>query len=293
MFLTNNAEARQILAETVYKATCDASNKSCNDVLGSSEFDDNLSVFCCLHGDAEDDLLNNLSLSLSFNGIIPRTVAEAILHSYTSCIDVLINEWNVNNGLEDKLHDTEIEKEPIGGAIPVDPDWDLAKLPKLLQDPFWNCVEENPDNVAVFDTGITQDSEQAFRLSYREAGFAVNLVARRILECIEDKSGNNLIVAIIMHKGWEQVVSALAVLSCHATYIPIDAKWPAKRATQILEAAGAAAVLTTQALVEGMDNELSRAVPDGIPVVLFEAAVASMGEAAKEGVNPFTEDFCG
>ena len=81
-------------------------------------------------------------------------------------------------------------------------------------------------------------------------------------------------------------MSALAVLSCHATYIPIDAKWPAKRATQILEAAGAAAVLTTQALVEGMDNELSRAVPDGIPVVLFEAAVASMGEAAKEGVNP-------
>ena len=101
-------------------------------------------------------------------------------------------------------------------------------------------------------------------------GFYVNAVAQNLLVALWGKSPyskgahNNarkhigeagthydVIVAIIMHKGWEQVVSALAVLSCHATYIPIDAKWPAKRATQIIEASGAAAVLTTQALVEG------------------------------------------
>ena len=64
-------------------------------------------------------------------------MAEAILHSYTSCIDVLINEWNVNNGLEDKLHDTKLKD--IGAFLWID--WDLAKLPKLLES-FLDCVKK-------------------------------------------------------------------------------------------------------------------------------------------------------
>ena len=128
-----------------------------------------------------------------------------------------------------------------------------------------------------------------FKLTFREAGYTVNLLSRHILTSFASTQRQNIIVAIIMHKGWEQVISALAVLSCHATYIPIDAKWPVKRAAQILEASGAAAVVTTQALVKRNDNELSRAIPEGVPVVLFEAATATMAEVAAGTANLATQ----
>jgi amino acid adenylation domain-containing protein len=43
-------------------------------------------------------------------------------------------------------------------------------------------------------------------------------------------------VAIVMEKGWEQIVAALAILACGAAYVPIDPKLPKERLWQLLEA---------------------------------------------------------
>jgi amino acid adenylation domain-containing protein len=59
------------------------------------------------------------------------------------------------------------------------------------------------------------------------------------------------IVAIIMNKGWEQIVAALGILKAHCAYLPIDAKlWPEKRIRQVLELSSAVAVVTQQELLQ-------------------------------------------
>ena len=52
------------------------------------------------------------------------------------------------------------------------------------------------------------------------------------------------LVAVLMDKGWEQVVAVLAVLKSGAAYIPIDADLPAARRAQIIEESGALIALT-------------------------------------------------
>ena len=44
------------------------------------------------------------------------------------------------------------------------------------------------------------------------------------------------LVAIVMDKGWEQVVAAAGVVAAGAAYLPIDASWPAERVRQVLRA---------------------------------------------------------
>jgi amino acid adenylation domain-containing protein len=44
----------------------------------------------------------------------------------------------------------------------------------------------------------------------------------------------NQLVAIVMHKGWQQVLASLAILQSGAAYLPIDASLPAQRIQQLL-----------------------------------------------------------
>lgn len=50
-------------------------------------------------------------------------------------------------------------------------------------------------------------------------------------------------VGIVMYKGWEQVVAALAVLALGGIYVPVDAHQPAARRRALLDQVGAAIVL--------------------------------------------------
>lgn len=51
-------------------------------------------------------------------------------------------------------------------------------------------------------------------------------------------------VAIVMHKGWEQVAAALGILIAGAAYMPIDASLPPKRQEDLLAIAGVKVLLT-------------------------------------------------
>jgi amino acid adenylation domain-containing protein len=56
--------------------------------------------------------------------------------------------------------------------------------------------------------------------------------------------GDELIVAVLMDKGWRQVVTAIGVLRAGGSYLPMDAKkLPPQRQQQIVEASGAALVV--------------------------------------------------
>ncbi len=50
-------------------------------------------------------------------------------------------------------------------------------------------------------------------------------------------------VAVLMHKGWEQIVAVYGVLLAGGAYLPIDAELPARRQQELLQAGGVAQVL--------------------------------------------------
>ncbi|WP_242143304.1 MULTISPECIES: non-ribosomal peptide synthetase [unclassified Bacillus cereus group] len=61
-------------------------------------------------------------------------------------------------------------------------------------------------------------------------------------------------VGIVMNKGWEQIVSVLAILYCRATYLPIDAELPLQRVQRYLQQAKAKIVCTQPQLLEKMSE---------------------------------------
>jgi pyochelin synthetase len=63
----------------------------------------------------------------------------------------------------------------------------------------------------------------------------------------------NQLVAVVMRKGWEQVVAVLGVLMSGAAYLPIDPRWPAMRRNELLEQGEVRVALTQSVLDEQLE----------------------------------------
>ena len=112
---------------------------------------------------------------------------------------------------------------------------------KLLHVLFEEQAERGPGRTAV----TCGDA----RLTY---GDVVRL-SRRIGHQLRDLGSEpNALVAIVMEKGWEQVVAAIGVLQSGAAYVPIDSSLPRERLLAVLADAGAAIVLTQPWLCEAL-----------------------------------------
>lgn len=72
-------------------------------------------------------------------------------------------------------------------------------------------------------------------------------------------------VAIVMQKGWEQVVAALAVLRAGAAYVPIDPEWPADRIARLLGRCEIRVVLTRSQERIDLPGGAVRVNVDGVP----------------------------
>ncbi|AOW99700.1 hypothetical protein BJP34_09730 [Moorena producens PAL-8-15-08-1] len=68
----------------------------------------------------------------------------------------------------------------------------------------------------------------------------------------------NSLVAVVMFKGWEQVVAVLAILMAGAAYVPIDPELPQERREFLLTQGEVKVVLTQEPLLEQL------AIPEGI-----------------------------
>lgn len=108
----------------------------------------------------------------------------------------------------------------------------------LLHQPVVRWVAEQPHEPAVIAAGRT--------LSYAELDRAANRVAHRLRRRWVRP---NQLVAIVMEKGWEQVVAALGVLRAGAAYLPVDATLPPARIAALLER-GEVRVALTQSFVD-------------------------------------------
>lgn len=104
---------------------------------------------------------------------------------------------------------------------------------QLLHTPFIVQAAAHPDAAAV----IASD----FSLSYGELDRMSNQVANAL---VDRGVQTNELVAVVMQKGWEQVVAVLGILKAGAAYMPVDAAMPAERLHYLLDFGQARIALT-------------------------------------------------
>ncbi|MFB9037024.1 non-ribosomal peptide synthetase [Xanthomonas arboricola] len=108
----------------------------------------------------------------------------------------------------------------------------VARPPRLLHELFIDNVRACADAPAVIadDVVLTYD-----RLDRESNLLAATLTAHGV--------GVGDHVAVLMHKGWEQVVAVIAVLKAGAAYLPIDADLPSERVGHLISQTRASIVL--------------------------------------------------
>jgi amino acid adenylation domain-containing protein len=117
---------------------------------------------------------------------------------------------------------------------------------------------------------------EATTLTYRELFGAAAKLGR---ELRRKGQGREALVAIIMDKGWEQILSALAIHEAGAAYLPIDPGWPTDRIHWLLDNARVRVVLTQR----DVDARLSW--PASVERIIIDRG-ALEGAAGHEPLEP-------
>ncbi|MDJ0795565.1 MAG: amino acid adenylation domain-containing protein [Calothrix sp. MO_167.B12] len=109
-----------------------------------------------------------------------------------------------------------------------------ADIPEeLLHTLFSRRANQQPNHPAIITTNLTLSYEQVDSYSNQLGSQLRNLGARP-----------NTLVAIVMDKGWEQIVAALGILKSGAAYLPIDPNLPSDRLLLLLDKGEIDIVLT-------------------------------------------------
>jgi amino acid adenylation domain-containing protein len=110
---------------------------------------------------------------------------------------------------------------------------------RCLPELFEAQVERTPYQLAVIFEDVS--------LSYLELNRRANKLAHHLRE---RGVGPELLVAVLMHRSIEMVVSLLAILKAGGAYVPLDPSYPQQRLSFMLEDAQARVLLTEQSLLE-------------------------------------------
>jgi amino acid adenylation domain-containing protein len=133
----------------------------------------------------------------------------------------------------------------------------------LLHAGFLASAAGRPERVAVITPGRS--------LTYGELDAASNRVGNWLRE---RGAAPGQLVGIVMHKGWEQVAGALAILKAGAAYVPIDAAVPAGRLRALCATSGITLALSQP----GGPGEESW--PEGVErLVIDDATLAALPDA--------------
>jgi amino acid adenylation domain-containing protein len=105
--------------------------------------------------------------------------------------------------------------------------------PGLLHAPVMEQARLYPERVAIISRDRT--------LRYGEMASESRRLGRKLRELGVKP---NELVAVVMERGWEQVVAVLGVLVSGAAYVPVDAELPAERRQHLLERCAVRVVVT-------------------------------------------------
>ncbi|MFN8008648.1 MAG: amino acid adenylation domain-containing protein [Terriglobia bacterium] len=119
----------------------------------------------------------------------------------------------------------------------------------LLHQLFEKQAHQSPDNLAVVSKQI--------RLTYKE----LQQLSRALGRTLRAQGAKpNSLVAVVMEKGWEQVVAVLGILQSGAAYVPIEAALPQERRFQLLKNAEVKWIVTQPELDQTLEwpNDVQR-----------------------------------
>lgn len=160
----------------------------------------------------------------------PDGVLDAMFSAYHGALEALSknpSRWQAGDLVELPQAQADIRHEVNATAAEF--------KPELLHTPFERQAAIQPDAVAV----IGHDRTLNYATLDRESlSLAHNLVSRNL------QPGQH--VAVVMEKGWQQVVAVLGILRAGAAYLPVDPALPDTRLQYLLKN-GEAVVALTQA----------------------------------------------
>jgi yersiniabactin nonribosomal peptide synthetase len=212
-------------------------------------------------------------------GVFQSEVVTGVFEVYSALLDLICSrdssDWN--KALSSLLP----RRSPAPSVGPP-----LQFHPRLLSE---QCTRRDSAETAI----LAAREGKVICVPYNRLSVIVTSLACELVNALRLGSGpaTELVVAIVMEKGWEQVAAVLAVLRAHCAYLPIDARlWPEHRVKQVLQLSGAVAVLTQRHLMDSasyswlreMERERER---DGIPVVAVDAEPEPEPAADAQGVD--------
>ncbi|MEM7581289.1 MAG: AMP-binding protein, partial [Cyanobacteria bacterium P01_A01_bin.80] len=167
--------------------------------------------------------------------IFPDAMLDDMFASYSSFLERLSNqvEWqNTTRQLLPTAQQEILTQVNVTQANLID---NLIKTDRqsLLHSLFFDRVTLHPHKQAIVTSNIN--------LSYQELSDRALYLTTQLQE-----SGlqPNQLVAVIMTKGWEQVVAVLGILAAGAAYVPIDPELPKERRDRILQQAQIKYIIT-------------------------------------------------
>lgn len=179
--------------------------------------------------------------ALSFNWdvieeLFPQGLLDDMFNSYCDLLERLVSEsetW----AAKDTLSLPKAQQQQRESYNQTATQYDR----KLLNQLVMQRAAQSPNAEAVVDNNR--------RMSYQALASESNQLARQLQTL--GVSANTLI-AIVLEKGWEQVVATLGILNAGAAYVPIDPELPEARREYLLKHGDISVVVTRSDLMESL-----------------------------------------
>ncbi|MFB2772733.1 amino acid adenylation domain-containing protein [Pelatocladus sp. BLCC-F211] len=160
--------------------------------------------------------------------IFPEGLLQDMFDAYCRLLQHLANDSNSWSEVSICLNPpTQLEQIAVLNSVKAD-------IPhELLHTLFTQQVNQQPSHAAVVTTTLTLTYKELDRRS-QQLGWQLRHWGAR----------PNTLVAVVMEKGWEQIVAVLGILKSGAAYLPIDPNIPQERLWFLLENGEVEFVLT-------------------------------------------------
>ncbi|HYR11860.1 MAG TPA: amino acid adenylation domain-containing protein, partial [Longimicrobium sp.] len=185
-------------------------------------------------------------------------VLDAMWESYRELLGRLaVSEEAWHDGVGAQLPAAQLARRALVNAT------DAPVPAGLLHEPFEAQAQRHGDRLAV----VSGERRMSYaELERRSRALGLELRARG--------ARPNRLVAVVMDKGWEQVVAVLGITRSGAAYLPIDGSLPKERIAQLLEVGGVELAVVQPAVDDRVEW------PAGIQRIRIEAAEPALDPAA-------------
>ncbi|MEO1560282.1 MAG: amino acid adenylation domain-containing protein, partial [Cyanobacteria bacterium J06632_19] len=194
--------------------------------------------------------------------LFPSGMLDDMFTSYSNFLESLENEAEWQNTTRQLLPSAQLETLTQVNATQAANVNNLINTDTqpLLHKLFFHRVTLNPDKPAIVTSNLS--------LSYQELSDRTQTLA---IELQELGVQQNQLIAVVMCKGWEQIVAVLGILTAGAAYVPIDPELPKERRFQILQQAQINYVVTQPWLDDSLEweNNITRIVVENKNVETF------------------------